>query len=167
MIWRFLKRIIASPYLSLVLRVYVGGFFVSASLSKIPLPAVFADATAAYQVVPYFLVNLGATLLPWGEFVTGLFMIIGLRTRAAAVLIGLQLILFAAMVSAAMYWGTATTCGCYDTVGEPIGWKKLVEHLVFFLFTMQIFFCDRLFTFGRGGFRSSLKGAAASTTGSR
>jgi putative oxidoreductase len=167
MMWRFLKSIVTSPYLSLILRVYVGGFFVYASLSKIPLPAQFADATAAYQVVPYFLVNFGATLLPWGEFITGLFMIIGLRTRATAILIGLQLIMFAVMVSAAMYWGTATTCGCYDTVGEPIGWKKLVEHLVFFLFITQIFFCDRLFTFGRGYFRSSLKGATPSTPQSR
>jgi hypothetical protein len=71
------------------------------------------------------------------------------------------------MVSAAMYWGTATTCGCYDTVGEPIGWKKLLEHLVFFLCMIQVFFCDRLFTFGRGGFRSSLKGATASAVRSR
>jgi putative oxidoreductase len=166
-IWRFLKQIVTSPYLSLVLRVCVGGFFVYASLSKIPLPAQFAEAAAAYQVVPYFLVNLGSTLLPWGEFVTGLFMIIGLRTRATAILIGLQLVLFAFMVSAAMYWETATTCGCYDTVGEPIGWKKLVEHLVFFLFITQIFFYDRLFSFGRGGFRLNLKGATASTAGSR
>jgi len=167
MIWRFLKRIITSPYLSLALRVYVGYFFLYASVSKIPYPAQFAEAIAAYQILPYWFLNIGILLLPWIEFVSALFLIIGLRTRAAAALIGLMLIMFAVMVATAMYWGTAITCGCYDTVGEPIGWRKLGEQLVLFVFTVQVFFCDRLFTFGRGGFRSSLKGAAASSVGPR
>jgi uncharacterized membrane protein YphA (DoxX/SURF4 family) len=167
MIWRFLRQLLTSPYLALILRVCVGFFFLYASTSKIPLPAQFAEAAAAYQVLPYWILNLGAVALPWAEFVGGLFLIIGLRTRATAILVGLMLILFAVMVSAAMYWGTATTCGCYDTVGEPIGWKKLLEQLMLFLFTTQVFFCDTLFTFGRGGFRSSLRGATASSARSR
>ena len=74
----------------------------------------------------------------------------------------LMLLMFTAMIVTNMYWGASITCGCYDTVGEPIGWKKLGEELMLLVFTGQIFFCDRLFTFGRGGFRSSLKGASAS-----
>jgi putative oxidoreductase len=167
MTWRFLKSIPASPYLSLVLRVYVGYFFLYASLSKIPYPAQFAEAVAAYQVLPYWFLNFGILVLPWIEFVSALFLIIGIRTRAAAAVIGLMLIMFGVMVASAIYWGTAITCGCYDTVGEPIGWKKLGELLVLFAFTLQIFFCDKLFTFGRGGFGFSLKEATASSAGSR
>jgi len=165
--WRYLKLFLTSPYLSLALRVYVGYFFLYASLSKIPYPAQFAEAVAAYQVLPYRFLNFGVVLLPWIEFVSGLFLIIGLRTRAAAALVGLMLIMFITMVASAMYWDTATTCGCYDTVGDPIGWKKLAEQLVFLVFTLQIFLYDRMFTFGRGGFRFSVKGAAASSAGSR
>ena len=167
MMARYLKMTVTSPYLSLALRVYVGYFFLYASLSKIPYPAQFAEAVAAYQVLPYWFLNLGAVVLPWIEFVSGLFLIIGLRTRAAAAVVGLMLIMFITMVASAMYWGTATTCGCYDTVGDPIGWKKLGEQLMLLVFTLQVFFYDRLFTFGKGGFRFNMQGATASSVGSR
>jgi putative oxidoreductase len=167
MIPRFLKGIVTSPYLALILRVYVGYFFLYSSVSKIPYPAQFVEAAAAYRIIPYWFLNFGALLLPWIEFVSGLFLIIGLRTRAAAIMVGLMLMMFTAMIATNMYWGVSITCGCYDTVGEPIGWKKLGEELMLFLFTLQVFFFDGLFTIGKGGFRTSLKETAGSTARSR
>ena len=167
MIWGFLKLAATSPYLALILRVYVGYFFLYSSVSKIPYPAQFVEAAAAYQVIPYWFVNLGALLLPWIEFVCGLFLIIGLRTKAVAILVCLMLLMFTAMIATNMYWGESITCGCYDTVGEPIGWKKLGEELMLFLFTVQIYSYDRLFTFRKGGSPRGMKASASASMGSR
>lgn len=144
MIQSFLKRVLTSEYISFVLRICVGYFFIYASSSKIPYPAQFAESVANYRLIPYMFLNLGALILPWIEGVTGLFLIVGFKSRASIIVIGLLLIMFDVMVLINMYWGAPITCGCYDTVGEPIGWKKVLENALMLVFCVQIYYCDRL-----------------------
>lgn len=146
-----LLRMVTGPYLALIIRIGVGGFFIYASMSKIPYPAQFAEAIANYRLIPYWCLNAGAVLLPWIEFVCGLFLIIGFVSRASAVMIGLMLLLFNFMVLINMYRGAPITCGCYDIVGEPIGWQKIFENVLMFFGLIHVYFFDRLSLFGRGG----------------
>ena len=143
MIPSFLRRVVTSEYLAFAFRIYLGYFFVYASLSKIPHPSQFAEAIANYRLVPYMFLNLGAVILPWIELVTGLFLIIGFKSRASVIIIGLLLIMFDVMILINMYQGAPITCGCYDTVGEPIGWKKVLENALMLVFSLQVYYFDR------------------------
>ena len=143
MIRSFIKQVITSEYLSFALRIYLGYCFIYASLSKIPDPAQFAEATANYRLVPFMFLNLGAVILPWIELITGLFLIIGFKLRTSVIVIGLLLIIFDLMILINMYQGAPINCGCYDIVGEPIGWKKVLENALMLAFSVQIYYFDR------------------------
>jgi putative oxidoreductase len=162
-----LKQIVTSKILAFLFRLCVGGFFLYASVSKIAYPAQFAEATANYQLVPYWMLNIGSVILPWIEFVCGLFLIIGFMSRASTVLIGLLLIMFDVMVLINMQWGAPISCGCYDTVGEPIGWKKVTENAVMLMCMVHVYFYDRLFIFHRGRKTDPARIAAPSPAGSK
>ena len=140
----FGKQIITSEYLSLVLRVYIGSIFITAAMAKLPYPAEFVEALAAYLIAPYVFVNFAAVVMPWVELICGLFLIMGLMTRATASIIALMLGAFTVAVIINLFRGTPISCGCFDTVGEEISWWTIARDVSWVLLTLQIFFFDRV-----------------------
>jgi putative oxidoreductase len=141
-----------SPYLSVFCRLLLGAIFISFALSKILRPAVFALNVVDYNMMPSWGVNLWALALPWAELVVGLFLILGIRTRAAATLIAAMNIMFIAGLVNAILHHMPINCGCVGEVGEPVNWLKVLKNTGMLVMCIQIFFYDRFLVLDRGGF---------------
>jgi uncharacterized membrane protein YphA (DoxX/SURF4 family) len=139
-----LRHALTHPVLSLVLRVYLAGVFVYASLHKINFPAEFADNIAAYLIVPYWLVNPLAVFMPWLELVCGLFLVAGVRVRAAVLLIAGMLVMFTLAVTVALVQDTPIGCGCFQSVGEAISWWTVLRDLGWLAMAVHIYRYDSL-----------------------
>lgn len=138
------RRILTHPALSLILRLYLAGVFIYASLHKINFPAEFADNIAGYLIVPYWLISPLAVFMPWLELVSGLFLLAGVRVRAASVIIGAMLVMFTLAVTVAMIQDTPIGCGCFQSVGEAISWWTVLRDLVWLAMAAHVYFYDRL-----------------------
>jgi putative oxidoreductase len=141
-----------SPYLSVFCRLLLGAIFISFALSKILRPAVFALNVVDYDMMPWWGVNLWSLALPWAELVCGLFLILGIRTRAAATLIGAMNIIFIVGLVNAILHHMPINCGCVGEVGEPVNWLKVMKNTGMVIMCLQIFLYDRFFVLDRGGF---------------
>jgi uncharacterized membrane protein YphA (DoxX/SURF4 family) len=137
---RLLKRCLAHPWLGLLLRVYVGGVFIYASMYKINYPGEFAETIASYQLLPYWAINITALVMPWLELVSGVLLILGVRTKSAAALIGGMLILFSLAILVTLLRGIPIGCGCFTSVEDPLGWGTLWRDLIWLGMTLQVYF---------------------------
>jgi putative oxidoreductase len=149
-VFPYINKFVKSPYLSLVLRLYIGGIFIYAGMSKVHYPGEFAENLAAYQMLPYWAVNFAAVILPWVEIICGLFLIIGFKSRVSASIIGVLLIVFTFGIFINLLKGTPISCGCFDTIGAEISWEDVSRDLSWFILTLQIFFYDQI-SLIRGG----------------
>ncbi len=141
-----------SPYLSVVCRVLLAAIFISFALSKILRPAVFALNVVDYDLTPAWGVNLWSLALPWGELVAGLFLLLGIRTRAAATLIAAMNVIFIVGLVNAILHHMPINCGCVGEVGEPVNWLKVMKNTGMLIMCIQIFLYDRFMVLDRGGF---------------
>jgi uncharacterized membrane protein YphA (DoxX/SURF4 family) len=139
-----LKYLLTHPALALLLRLYLAGVFIYASLHKINFPAEFADNIAGYLIVPYWLINPLAVFMPWLELVSGLFLLAGVRVRAASLLIGGMLVMFTVAVIVALVQDTPIGCGCFQSMGEAISWWTVLRDLAWLAMAAHVFFYDRL-----------------------
>jgi len=137
---RLLKRCLTHPWLGLLLRVYVGGVFIYASMYKINYPGEFAETIASYQLLPYWAINITALVMPWLELVSGALLILGVRTKSAAAVIGGMLILFSLAILVTLLRGIPIGCGCFTSVEDPLGWDTLWRDLIWLAMTLQVYF---------------------------
>ena len=133
-------------WLGLLARLYLGYVFISACLHKIAHPGVFALDIATYDILPLALVNPMAICLPYIELAAGVMLILGLRTRAAALMVWGMMVMFVVAVSIALANGLDASCGCFASQAleeDPISYKTILRDVGWLLLSMYVLMMDR------------------------
>jgi len=117
------------PWLSLLVRVFIGGYFVVAAVPKIIEPLAFATSIMHYGLVPSWSVNAIALILAWLEMIVGIGLIMGVRTKVQALFCGGMLVVFTLAVAYAVVLGLKIDCGCFgESGGEEVSWFKVAKN---------------------------------------
>ena len=126
-----MKSILTNTILILLVRVFLGGLFIIASLDKIADPAAFATSILNYKIVGQTLAMLIATILPSLELLCGISLILGLYPRTSALLITIMLVGFTILIISALLRGLDISCGCFtqDPNVSKIGYMKILENV--------------------------------------
>jgi uncharacterized membrane protein YphA (DoxX/SURF4 family) len=129
----------------LIFRLILGFTFIYASLDKISHPDQFARIVFNYHILPRFLINLYAVTLPWVEFLAGLFLIFGVFTESASLLICFLLSVFIVAISINLFRGVNLNCGCFSTdpTGTKEGAKLLIKDFIFLFLGIIVFFFNK------------------------
>jgi uncharacterized membrane protein YphA (DoxX/SURF4 family) len=103
--------------IGLLARLILGGVLLVAGGLKVTSPAVSARAVRAFQILPYDFAGYVGYALPVVEISVGLLLVVGLFTRASAVVGGLLMLAFIVGIISAWTRGLNIDCGCFGGGG--------------------------------------------------
>ncbi|MGC8484653.1 MAG: MauE/DoxX family redox-associated membrane protein [Candidatus Baltobacteraceae bacterium] len=96
-----------------VLRIALGLLLAISGALKVGHAVELASAIAAFRLLPAAAIAPVAVALPFFEIFVGLYLILGLLTRWAALMAMLQFVLYGTAVASAVLRGLALNCGCF------------------------------------------------------
>jgi len=109
------SRILTNRWLLATARMLLGAVFAYAGALKTLNPEGFADAIAAFQILPSPLINIFALGLPPFEVLVGLMLIFGIRPRLAVFGTLILSAVFIAALALALGRGLNVDCGCFGS----------------------------------------------------
>ena len=105
------------PWLTFVFRLILGGVLLVAGGLKVTDPYASATSVRAYQILPIDLANFLGFVLPFAEVAIGLFLIVGIWVRLAAIVGGALMLMFIVAIGQAWIRGISLDCGCFGKGG--------------------------------------------------
>ena len=96
----------------------IGLVFIYASLHKIVETQGFAQDIQNYRLLPYSMTHIAAMILPWLEFLAGLFLIINTMVRESTLISAFLLAIFIMALVSALLRGLNIDCGCFTLAGD-------------------------------------------------
>jgi uncharacterized membrane protein YphA (DoxX/SURF4 family) len=121
----------ALTYLGHAARIALGAVFLAAGALKIVDVAEFARQIAGYGLIGPRLAAVAAPVLIAVEIALAAALLAGCRTRAAAILTGLLLVLFIALEGWGIMQGRTESCGCFGAYVQRTPQEVILEDLLF------------------------------------
>lgn len=121
-------------FLLMVLRLFLGGMFMFAAGVKLSDPQGFSESVKAFRILPDHLAQFSTFAVPWIEMLAGAALIIGLWSRAAALVIAGMLAVFIAGIASVLARGLSVSCGCFGKLQPfctgPLGACNIIQNSV-------------------------------------
>lgn len=106
-------RILMHPAVQLLLRFVVGCLLIYFSLYKIADPMEWGEVIYQFRLVPDGLVNIIAVFISWAELFSGIGVLLGLFTRASALLAVGVVLTFLSALQINIWREVYIYCGCF------------------------------------------------------
>lgn len=134
------NKLINNKILNLVVRLFLGGMFITVAVTKIPNPEKFANEIGNYNILPDLFLNLSALILPWVELSTGFLLIFGHKIKESSAIITVLLFTFTIAILSAMFRGLDINCGCYSEISQKkVGWEKIFENIGLIILSIYVY----------------------------
>ena len=142
------KKIISGrpfQFLLAAARIALGAVFLYAGITKIADPAGFSQAVYNYHLLPSWLVNMTAIILPWVEVVAGTCLVLGLWIPGGALIISTLLFIFIIALGLNLTRGLDIACGCFSTspAAGKITWWYLLRDSSLLAAALLVLLADR------------------------
>jgi uncharacterized membrane protein YphA (DoxX/SURF4 family) len=123
------------------MRFILGAVFAVAAWHKFPAPQALADAIIGFQMVPESMALIVAIILIWHELVCGVFMLLGLWTRATTIVISGMLAVFQVGLISVVVRGIEVDCGCFGSFSEmEVGWFTITRNFILLTFCLLLLY---------------------------
>jgi uncharacterized membrane protein YphA (DoxX/SURF4 family) len=136
---KFLKN----DYLHLAVRLLIGALFIYSALPHVFNTMGLAASIANYRLFPPLIIGLSAAFVPWVSLLAGIALILGLKARAASLIISGLLVIFISLALISIARGIDIDCGCFSGIERRTNWLTVFEDLGMLVCSLYLFFYDR------------------------
>jgi len=120
-----------------------GGIFIFASIDKIIHPNEFAKILYNYKLLPDFIINVMAIILPWTELLLGSFLFLGIYPWKSALVLSSLIVVFIIAILINVIRGLNINCGCFTTnpdISNSPGLQLIIRDIIILIPGILIIF---------------------------
>jgi uncharacterized membrane protein YphA (DoxX/SURF4 family) len=118
-------------YLTFIGRLLVGGTLIVSGVTKLTDHSEFVAIVNSYDLLPEVLGTKFAMVLPWAEFIFGVYLILGIQIRLSALVSVLMAICFVVANISAIARGEEHCGSCFgDIVTLPVAFSLSIDILI-------------------------------------